>query len=143
MAAVEIMARVERRRKWTAAEKAALLAELEAEGGKVAVVARRHRVSESLLNNWRSAWRAAQAAAHTPEPLSFLPIGVLDRVQDEGPAQPYADPEPHPAPSTSRSSEGRAGMIEIELPTGARLRVDGDVNEKTLRRVLQAMKGVV
>jgi hypothetical protein len=44
MAAVEIMARVERRRKWTAAEKAALLAELEAEGGKVAVVARRHRV---------------------------------------------------------------------------------------------------
>jgi len=39
--------------------------------------------------------------------------------------------------------KGRAGMIEIEPPTGARLRVDGDVNEKTLRRVLQAMKGVV
>jgi hypothetical protein len=34
-------------------------------------------------------------------------------------------------------------MVEIELPTGARLRVDGHVNEKTLRRVLQAMKGVV
>ena len=59
MADVEIMARVERRRKWTAEEKAALLAEVEAEGGKVAVVARRHRVSESLLYNWRSAWRTA------------------------------------------------------------------------------------
>ena len=56
---------------------------------------------------------------------------------------PSADPESHPATSALRSSEGRAGMIEIELPTGARLRVDGDVNEKTLRRVLQAMKGVV
>ncbi len=54
MADVEIMARVERRRKWTAEEKAALLAEVEAEGGKVAVVARRRQVSESLLYNWRS-----------------------------------------------------------------------------------------
>lgn len=39
MADVEIMARVERRRKWTTEEKAALLAEVEAEGGKVGVVA--------------------------------------------------------------------------------------------------------
>ena len=35
MAEVEIVARVERRRKWTIEEKAALLAEVEAEGGKV------------------------------------------------------------------------------------------------------------
>jgi len=49
MSEVEIVARVERRRKWTVSEKIALLAELEAEGGKVAVVARRHRISESLL----------------------------------------------------------------------------------------------
>jgi hypothetical protein len=55
------MARVERRRKWTAQEKAALLAEVEAEGGKVAIVARRHRISESVLYNWRAAWKAAAA----------------------------------------------------------------------------------
>jgi transposase-like protein len=36
-------------------EKAALIAEMEAEGGKVKLVARRHRVSDSLLYNWRSA----------------------------------------------------------------------------------------
>ena len=34
---------ITRRRKWKSAEKAALLAEVEAEGGKVVVVARRHR----------------------------------------------------------------------------------------------------
>jgi hypothetical protein len=50
---VEIVAQVERRRKWTIEEKAALIAEVE-EGGKVKQVARRHRMSESLLYNWRS-----------------------------------------------------------------------------------------
>ncbi len=45
MAEMEI---VTRRRKWTAEEKAALLAEVEAEGGRVAVVARRHGLLESL-----------------------------------------------------------------------------------------------
>jgi hypothetical protein len=38
LADAEIIARVERRRKWTTAEKAALLGEVEAEGGKVSVV---------------------------------------------------------------------------------------------------------
>lgn len=35
---------VVRRRKWTPEEKAALLAEIEEEGGRVSVVARRHGV---------------------------------------------------------------------------------------------------
>ena len=40
---------ITRRRKWSPTQKAALLEEIEAEGGKVAVVARRHGISESLL----------------------------------------------------------------------------------------------
>jgi transposase len=66
LADVEILARVERRRKWTAQEKAALLAEVEAEGGKVAIVARRHRTSKSVLYNWRAAWKAAAAVVQAP-----------------------------------------------------------------------------
>src|SRR3954466_4622622 len=54
MSDVEILPRVERRRKWSIVEKAALIAEVEAEGGKVKLVAQRHRVSESLLYNWRA-----------------------------------------------------------------------------------------
>jgi transposase len=53
MAASEIVAR---RRKWTPEEKSALLAEVEAAGGRVSVVARRHGISDSLFYNWRSAW---------------------------------------------------------------------------------------
>ena len=59
----EIVARVERRRHWTPGEKAALLAEIEASGGHVSTVARRHGVSKSLLYNWRSASKAAALAA--------------------------------------------------------------------------------
>ena len=74
MSAFEIVSRIERRRKWSAGEKAALLAEVEAEGGKVALVARRHRMSESLLYNWRSAWKAAAAARALDMP-EFLQLG--------------------------------------------------------------------
>ena len=36
----------------------------------------------------------------------------------------------------------RAGVIEIDLPDGVRVRVDGAVNEKALRRVLSALRGL-
>ena len=138
MAEVEIVARVERRRRWTIEEKAALLAEVEAEGGKVKLVARRHRVSESLLYNWRSAWKAAaNAAIGASGTVAFVPLGVLDDACCEAPAAlPPAEPQrPH------RRGEGRAGAIEIALPDGARIRVDALVNEKALSRVLRAMRG--
>ena len=77
MGDVEIVGRVERRRKWSAEEKAALLAEVEAEGGKVSLVARRHGISDSLIYNWRSAWRAA-ASMRPSEPVEFVPIGMIE-----------------------------------------------------------------
>ena len=74
---------ITRRRKWTPAQKAALLAEVEAEGGKVVVVARRHGISESLLYNWRSAWKAAGSAMSAAEPVDFVPLGVVGRGRGE------------------------------------------------------------
>jgi transposase len=62
---------ITRRRKWKPAEMAALLAEVEAEGGKVVVVARRHGISESLPYNWRSAVKATAA------PVEFVPLGIF------------------------------------------------------------------
>jgi transposase len=49
MSEVDILGPSERRRMWSAQEKAALLAEIDAEGGKVRLVARRHQISESVL----------------------------------------------------------------------------------------------
>ena len=120
--------------------------EVEAEGGKVSVVARRHRISDSLLYNWRSAWKAAAAAARAPTALEFVPLGVFGQADDEGPAM-LAAPLDVAAPERSRPTgmtmAERVGIIEVALPSGARVRVDAFVNEKALRRVLRAIKGSV
>jgi transposase-like protein len=70
---------ITRWRKWTAEEKAALLSEVAAEGGRVAMVPRRHGPSESVLYNWRS---VANAEASGREPIEFAPVGVIDRASE-------------------------------------------------------------
>ena len=83
----EIVARVERRRQWTPEEKAALMAEVEAEGGRVSAVARRHRISKSLLYNWRSAWKAAALMARASAPAArFVQLGVVADASGQSPA---------------------------------------------------------
>lgn len=78
-----------------------------------------------MLYNWRSARKAALAAAQG-EPLEFLQLGIVGQAAEDRSSAP-ATPGP--------------GMIEIDLPTGVRVRVDAMVNEKALARVLRAMKG--
>jgi transposase len=130
---------VTRRRKWKPEEKAALLAEVEAEGGKVSVVARRHGISNSLIYNWRAAWKAA-TSLRAPDPVEFVSIGVLGRSSNETATLPASTE--HATPLSS-SRQDRAGLIEIEFPDGIRVRVDAFVNEKALSRILRAMKGSV
>jgi transposase len=137
MSAAEI---ITRRRKWRPEEKAALLAEVEAEGGRVSVVARRHGLSESLLYNWRSAWKAVSASSKPKPVVEFVPLGMIDRTSDARPALLTA-PEPL-APTNSHRRE-RSGKIEIELPTGVRVRIDPSTSEKALSRVLRVLKGAV
>jgi transposase len=131
---VEVIARVERRRKWTDAEKAAVLAETDTPGTNVAAVARKHGIARSVVYNWRSA-RRAQAIAAIPGagPVEFIPIGVIGEDQGVTPSEPV------PAPTRSADP---GGIIEVELANGARLRVDGQVNERALCRVLRALKSL-
>jgi transposase len=136
MSAAEI---ITRRRKWRPEEKAALLAEVEAESGRVSVVARRHGLSESLLYNWRSAWKAASSTSKA-EPVEFVPLGLIDRTTD---ARPVLLAGPEPAVPTRCSGEQRAGRIEIELPSGVRVRIGTSVSEKMLSRVFRVLKGAV
>ena len=146
MAEVEVMARVERRRNWSDAERAAFLAELDLPGSTVPIVARRHGIAPSLIYGWRAARKAKMGEART-EPMEFMPLGVFGRAEDEGPAM-IAAPAPitpettKSAPSRSSSMDERPGLIEIDLPNGARVRVDAFVNQRALHRVLAAMKDV-
>ena len=133
---------VERRRQWSPEHKAALLAEVEAEGGQVSVVARRHGVSTSLLYNWRSAWKAAALAARATavRPAEFVQLGVVADASGESSTVPMGVGAVCPRGAGLALAE-RVGVIEIDLPDGARVRVDSSVNEKALRRVLAALRG--
>ena len=135
MAEAEILAR---RRKWSSEQKAALLAEVEAEGGRVAMVARRHGLSENLLYNWRSA-RRATAPAGVPEPM-FVPLRVVDRIGEQRQAL-LAAPERRSTPAERLAD--RVGCIEVEFPNGVRVRANGLVNEKVLLRAFRALKVAV
>jgi transposase len=140
MSEVEVLARVERRRKWTQEEKAALLGEVESAGGKVRPVARRHGISESVLYNWRSARKAAlEAGAGSSGVIRFLPVGVIGEAAHEMPTTPPSLALASPRPD--RRVERRAGAIEIALPDGSRVCVDALVDEAALSRVMRAIRG--
>jgi len=151
---IEII-RTERRRRYSEAEKLALLAEVDRGGSTVAEVARRHGLAESLLYNWRSHRRARASIAS--EPLQFISYGeVTDAVVDlpatvnppaavlapAPPAERRVRSEPPPTEDLVRPHPGfRPGAIDIALATGVRLSVDSYVNEKALARVLRALQG--
>ena len=57
---IEVITSVERRRRWSAAEKARLVAAMDEPGAVVTEVARRAEVSASLLYRWRRELRGAR-----------------------------------------------------------------------------------
>jgi transposase len=136
----EIVARVERRRQWTPGEKAALLGEIEAAGGQVSLVARRHGISKSLLYNWRSAWKAAALAARGSASPGFIQLGVVADRSDEGSALRMMGGGAS-VREAGAALAAHAGVIEIDLPEGVRVRVEAGVDELALRRVLAAVRG--
>ena len=72
--------------------------------------------------------------------MEFRPIGVIGRSNGAAPALLAA---PDPSPATGGHRDERGGEIEIALPNGVRLRVNGSVSEKALSRVLRAVKGTL
>ena len=164
MAAMEIITRTERRRRWSDVEREAILADADRPGTTVKAVARRHGVAESLVYGWRKARRQAEAAA--AEPMQFIAYGALDGSPALPPATMMVSPAPAPAPVPAprpvrepvapeprdddaaldelvRPHPGsRPGSIDIALRTGVRLSVDSYVNERALTRVLRALKAM-
>jgi transposase len=59
---LEIISGVERRRRWSVADKLRIVAEADEAGATVAEVARRHEISRSILWAWRKQARAGVLA---------------------------------------------------------------------------------
>jgi len=108
---VEVITSVERRRRWSAAEKRQLVAASLEPGASVSAIAREVGIHPGQLYGWRRQLRAQ------PQ-LGFAPV----RIAPEAPA-----------------CVSSPGTIEIEFAGGARMRITGAADAATLMAVVGAL----
>jgi len=132
---IEVITGVERRRKWSAQEKAAIVAESLAEGAVVSEVARRHGLNPQQLFGWRARLRnAVQGSAPSSDATpAFVPAIVED--EPPSPAAPAL-----PAVVTIGAAVLDPAPIEIALG-GVIVRVRGEADPRALTTVLKALRG--
>jgi transposase len=124
---VAVLAGVERRRRWTTAEKRRVVEESLTPGTSVIEVARRHDVHPNLLTVWR---RQARTGAFGPAPAA----GQDDKVQ-------FAAVSIAPEQPAWTSRAGTGGTIEIAFASGVQLRITGAVDPATLTAAVAALSG--
>ncbi|HVO04774.1 MAG TPA: transposase [Candidatus Cybelea sp.] len=110
---VEVITSVERRRRWSRAEKERIVAASLEPGAIASAVARQFGVHASQVFRWR------QQLCGGTEPAGFAAVAITSE-----PRKPATRP---------------GGVIEIELPTGARIRISRAVDAATVSAVIAAL----
>ena len=123
----EVITSVERRRRWSQDEKERLVAASLEPGASVSEVARMAGLHVSQLFRWRKELCKHGGASIAP----FVPVAI-------GPSAPPREVAEAPLTTTARRRKSQC-IIEIDLGSGHRIRVDGDVDGDALRRVLDAL----
>jgi transposase len=111
---------VERRRRWSWDQKRAIVEESLSPHASAAAIARRHGIGTGQLYTWRRQL-LKRRLADTPR-FARVELAL----------------EP---PRLAGSVTGTAGTIEITLADGTLVRVNPDVDEPALRRVLGVLRG--
>ena len=106
-----------KRREYSEALKRQMVAETQAPGASVSIVARRHDVNSNQLFRWRrQVLPKAVVESGAMVPVEIAPDGGRPRRTD------------------------REGVIEIAFGCGARVRVRGEVSSETLRQVIELLR---
>jgi len=126
---IEVITSVERRRRWSAADKVRLVAAMDEPGAVVTEIARSASVNASLLYRWRRDLRGART---TP---MFVPVRVAPEASDEGPASMDGCTPPSPSSPTppARSS------ITIAFGDRVRVTIEGAPDLAVLANVIGAL----
>jgi transposase len=124
---VEVLDRVERRRRWSHDDKMRMIEETLAPGAVVTEIARRNGIATSLLFTWRRRARLATVASAGPR---LVPVQLTPAAAESGRSieAPVAMPP-----------RKRRGLIEIELGDGKRVSVDENVDAEALGLVLDVL----
>ncbi len=115
--AVEVITSVERRRRWTRAEKERIVAAALEPGAVASEIARAAGIHTSQLFRWR------QQLCLPAAPSSFSPVAVL----------------PEGGAASTPLSSVTAGVIEIQFAAGGRMRIAGPVDASTVSALMKAL----
>jgi transposase len=129
----KLVRRIGPRRRYTIAEKRAMVEETKRRGASVAMVAQRHGVNANLVFGWRKLYDRGVLTETPADAPVLLPVKV---------STPTLVPTDRAKPVTTASAairEPSNGSIEIELAGGVRLRVRGRVDRATLARVMSLL----
>ena len=135
----EILGRVERRRRFSVEQKLSVLSEAMAPGANLSEVARRHGLLPAQVYKWR---RLAELGVIGVPGASELPSFVAVEIAEAVPSLPgpaAAEVKAMVGADAPRRRRRKAGLIEIELAGGRRVRVDRDVDAAALERVLDVL----
>jgi transposase len=114
--AIEVITSVERRRRWSAAEKERLVSASLEPGASVSAVAREAGIHSSQLYGWRR-----QLLRRSPPAASFAAVRIA------------AEPAPTGLPA--------GGLIEVEFANGSRMRISGAIDPATLATMIATLAG--
>lgn len=126
---IDMLTSMERWRRWSASQKEEIVTASLVPGAVASNVARRAGIHMSQLFRWRKQLRKVAPDAST----QLLPVTVVDALL---PCEPDQD---LPAPRPSGRTSCRAGIMEMDLGQGRRVRVGRDLDAATLRVVLDVL----
>jgi transposase len=120
------------RRKYSIAEKRAMVEETHIRGASVPEVALRHGVNANLLSVWRRLYRQGTVVDEEPRAATaLLPVKVT---------APTMLPTERVVAAKRVAKEPQA-YIEVEFASGPRLRIRGHVDRQLLRELISALSG--
>jgi transposase len=116
-AEIEVITSVQRRRRWSRAEKERIVAAAMEPGAVASEVARASGIYASQLFRWRR-----QLCKPAQIPAVFNPVAVTPELEAASPALP-----------------DRAGVIDIEFAGGGWMRISGSVDASTVSALMKAL----
>ncbi|UZE46953.1 IS66-like element accessory protein TnpA [Rhodopseudomonas sp. P2A-2r] len=129
---LEVFTGAGRRRTWSDADKARVVAEIEASGDSVSGVARRHGLSPQQLFGWRRQVKESQAVVSKDDEPRFVPAVIDAAPSDTGGPRQRKTRRQH-------RDEPPAGMIEVAID-GVTVRIGAGAPADTIAAVLRALK---
>jgi transposase len=126
--AVEVITSVQRRRRWTRAEKQRIVAAALAPGAVASEVARAAGIYPSQLFRWRQ-----ELCEQAVTPAAFNSVVVTSEAAVSQPAAGSPTLQAPLAPSEP------VGVIEVEFAGGGRMRITGSVPAATVTTLMKAL----